>query len=87
MGPRRRSRGRLYLGRYSSPRKPRFNGATTKESWKTRSSRRHRIRSSRFNGATTKESWKTLDGAHEHDCGHERFNGATTKESWKTTST
>ena len=62
-----------------------FNGATTKESWKTEwRSAGSIVDRAGFNGATTKESWKTR---MTERCRHEywSFNGATTKESWKTT--
>ena len=59
MGPRRRSRGRRRLRRRTVTTAESFNGATTKESWKTHASATCDRRASGFNGATTKESWKT----------------------------
>ena len=62
-----------------------FNGATTKESWKTTAGRRAVVEPSSFNGATTREAWKGKSGNEETGCGYERcFNGTTTREAWKT---
>ncbi len=68
----------------------RFNGATTKESWKAimlHGVQLPRWLARRFNGATTKESWKAVIAGLVEDLGLKvcegGFNGATTKESWK----
>jgi len=58
MGPRQRSRGRLASVITRCVVVARFNGATTKESWKAGLFRWRRRAWRCFNGATTKESWK-----------------------------
>ena len=63
MGPRPEDRGKLRVGsRGRSAGRGPFNGATTRRSWKTRSTSRVARRRCSFNGATTRRSWKTNDG-------------------------
>jgi len=64
MGPRQRSRGRPFRPANSSWHTSRFNGATTKESWKAVSGGSASTGNSSFNGATTKESWKARINAY-----------------------
>ena len=62
----------------------RFNAATTRRPWRTRSQRRaDRQAKERFNAATTRRPWRT------RQCGEtalttDRFNAATTRRPWRT---
>ncbi len=59
-----------------------FNGATSFQTWKSRTMGRGTRANSSFNGATSFQTWKSLP-QHRSSCRLPCFNGATSFQTWK----